>query len=82
MDAAGNTTNLSGLTILKNVEFTNMGQLNNFNAAIMFENSKRATTVDLSLVENCVIHHAVGWAIHITNSSNITLRNSDVFGGT
>ena len=81
MDAAGNTSTLTGLTVLKNVEFTKMGQLNNFNAAIMFENSKR-TTGDFSLVENCVIHHAVGWAIHIKNSSNITLKNSDIFGGT
>ena len=41
VDSTGNIINLQGLTILKNVEFNNMGQLNTTKAALRFDNSKR-----------------------------------------
>ena len=38
-DNAYNLIEYKGQTVLKNVEFYKMGQLNNFKAAIRFENS-------------------------------------------
>jgi hypothetical protein len=57
-----------------------MGQLNNFKAAIRFENSNQAdASTNKSVVEGCVIHESVGWGVSVLLSSNITLKNIDVF---
>jgi len=57
-----------------------MGQLNNQHAALMFENSNRDEAGELSSVEGLAIHHSTGWGINIVNSSNISLKNSNIFG--
>lgn len=82
MDAAGTEVKFSGLTILHNVEFYNMGQYNNFKAALYFENSQRTTDLIAHSIEGCAIHSSVGMGIHITNSHNIGLKNNNIFGVT
>jgi hypothetical protein len=80
LDYNGNEVKFSGLTILKNVELFNMGQHNNQHPALMFENSKRDASGDISLIEGVAIHHSRGWGINIVNSQNIILKNSNIFG--
>ena len=56
-DSAGTETTLRGLTILDNVEFFKMGQLNTEKAAIRFERSNIPdTATEFSSVTNCAIH--------------------------
>jgi hypothetical protein len=82
-DAQGNQISYQGLTILKNVEFSRMGQLDNFHAAIRFENSNLpSTSTVLSSIDGIAIHSSVGWGISVKGSSNINLKNSDVFAVT
>jgi len=79
-DMNGNQINYYGKTTLKDVAFEKMGQLNNFKAAIRFENSMTSADDPLkSSVENCVISDSVGWGISILNSQNISLKNVNVF---
>ena len=57
-----------------------MGQLNNFKAGIRFENNNLpSTSPAFSSVENCVIHENAGWGLSVVNSSNVSLKNIDVF---
>ena len=80
LDSAGKPTEYKGQTVLKNVEFYKMGQLNNFKAAIRFENSNQADdSTTKSEIENVAIHESVGWGVNINLSSNISLKNVDVF---
>lgn len=57
-----------------------MGQHNNQHAGLMFENSKRDSEGDVSLIEGVTIHHSAGWGINIVNSQNIIIKNTNIFG--
>jgi hypothetical protein len=46
----------------------------------MFENSNRDATGELSSIDGLAIHHCTGWGINIVNSSNINLKNTNIFG--
>jgi polygalacturonase len=80
LDGNGGQAQYKGQTILSQVEFYKMGQLNNLNAALRFENSNQAdASTTKSSVDGVVIHESVGWGISVVLSSNISLRNIDVF---
>jgi polygalacturonase len=69
-----------GYTSLTNVEFYKMGQRNNQHAALRFSDSNLpSTSTAFSSVEGCAIHESAGWGLKVINSSNITLKNIDVF---
>jgi hypothetical protein len=79
----GTSVTFQGITTLNNVEFYKMGQLDNFKAALRFEGSNLpSTSAAFSAVEDCVIHEAAGWGVSVVNSSNIRLKNIDVFDAT
>jgi hypothetical protein len=49
-----------------------MGQLNNFKAAILFENSNKTDdSTTKSEIKNVTIYESVGWGIKVNLSSNI-----------
>lgn len=80
IDANNNQVTYQGLTTLRDVEFYKMGQLNNFKAALRFENSNLSSTAATkSTVEACVIHESVGWGVSVKYSQNIDLLKIDVF---
>jgi hypothetical protein len=82
-DANANPIPYKGLTILKNVEFYKMGQRNNYHAALRFENSNfAANSTTFSRVESVAIHQSIGWGVSVKTSSNIILKNVDVFSVT
>lgn len=75
-DTSGQTVTYQGITTLRDVEFYKMGQVNNFKAALRFENSKLpADSPLLSSVTSVAIHESAGWGIAINSSDNITLEN-------
>lgn len=76
----GTSATYQGMTNLNNVEFFKMGQLNNFKAALRFDGSNLPIgSVSFSAVEDCVIHESAGWGVNVINSSNISLKNIDIF---
>lgn len=58
LDSNGGQIDFKGSTTLKNVEFKKMGQLNNFKAALRFDNSNlsNADGTAVSSIENVSIH--------------------------
>jgi len=80
LDANGNPTTYSGQTVLSQVEFYKMGQLNNQHAGLRFENSNQAdSSTTKSSVDGVVIHENMGWGLSVKLSSNISLKNIDIF---
>jgi hypothetical protein len=83
LDTTGNPQNFSGVAHLENVEFKNMGQQNNFKAALNFWNSLRKDTeTEFSTVKGISIHKSQGWGIRVQNSQNISFKDSIVFQAT
>ena len=58
-----------------------MGQLNNFKAALRFDNSNlsNADGTAVSSIENVSIHESAGWGFSAVNSSNLSIKNVDIF---
>jgi hypothetical protein len=78
LSATGEEKILSGLVILKNVEFKHMGQKNTFRAGLRIQNSKRKADIENSHIENVVIHQGMSFGINMDNVENVTLKNCDV----
>ena len=83
IDTTGKEQSFSGIAHLHNVELRNMGQQNNFKAALNFWNSLRPSTeTEFSSIKGLSIHKTQGWGIRVENSQNISFKDSVVFQAT
>ncbi len=64
-----------GSTLLDNVEVYNCSQYDTYKAALRFEGALS----QWSNISNSVVHHGLGWGVHLTLAANINIENTVIF---
>jgi hypothetical protein len=75
----GDGTIRKGQVIMDNVEIYNCSQTNTLKAAFRIEGSIPGN-VNASSLTNSVLHHGLGWGIHVINSAHVLIENNVIFG--